>query len=116
MITKINRPDFPSGTVDKTLPANAGDTGSIPGLEDSTCHRAAEPVCRNYGAGAPEPLHHNWWAPLLQLLKPVHLEPVLHNQRSRWTRSPGPAAREERLRTTREIPLQQQRLSATTDK
>ena len=24
--------DFPGGTVDKNLPANAGDTGSTPGL------------------------------------------------------------------------------------
>ena len=24
--------DFPAGTVDKNLPANAGDMGSIPGL------------------------------------------------------------------------------------
>ena len=24
-------PDFPRGTVDKSLPANTGDTGSIPG-------------------------------------------------------------------------------------
>ena len=27
--------DFPGGEVDKNLPANAGDTGSIPGLERS---------------------------------------------------------------------------------
>ena len=26
------RKDFPSGAVDKNLPANAGDTGSSPGL------------------------------------------------------------------------------------
>ena len=29
----------------KNPPANAGDTGSIPGPEDSTCHRATKPVC-----------------------------------------------------------------------
>ena len=28
--------DFPGGTVVKNLPANAGDTGSIPGL--GKCH------------------------------------------------------------------------------
>ena len=28
-----NGQDFPGGTVDKNLPANAGDTGCIPGLE-----------------------------------------------------------------------------------
>ena len=31
--------------MDKNLPANAGDTGSIPGPEDSTCRRATKPVC-----------------------------------------------------------------------
>ena len=40
--------DFPGGAVDKTPPANAGDTGSIPGLGRShtlrgnlACARAA---------------------------------------------------------------------------
>ena len=45
--------DFPGGTVDKNPPANAGDTGSIPGL--GRFH--------NYGS-------------------PHALEPVLHNRRS----------------------------------
>ena len=45
--------DFPGGTVDKNLLANPGDMGSIPNL-----------------AHGP------------QLLKPVCLEPVLHNKRS----------------------------------
>ena len=29
--TESHIPDFPSGTVDRNLPANTGDTGSIPG-------------------------------------------------------------------------------------
>ena len=29
---KISLKDFPGGTVDKNLPASAGDMGSIPGL------------------------------------------------------------------------------------
>ena len=29
--------DFPSGAADSNSPANAGDTGSIPGQEDSSC-------------------------------------------------------------------------------
>ena len=29
---KIKNQDFPGGAVDKNLPANAGDPGSIPGL------------------------------------------------------------------------------------
>ena len=38
--------------------------------ERPTCRRAAEPV------------HHNYWARVPQLLKPVHLEPVLRNNGS----------------------------------
>ena len=38
--------------------------------EDSTCCRATKLVC------------HNYWACVLQLLKPDHLEPVLHKKRS----------------------------------
>ena len=32
MIKKEKDQDFPGGTVDKNPPANAGNTGSIPGL------------------------------------------------------------------------------------
>ena len=38
--------------------------------EDSTCHRITKPV------------HHNYWASVLQPLKPAYLGPVLHNKRS----------------------------------
>ena len=38
--------------------------------ENPTYHRATKSV------------HHNYWALVLQLLKPTHLEPVLHNKRS----------------------------------
>lgn len=38
--------------------------------EDSTCKRA------------PKPVHHNYWARLLQLLKPTHLESVLCDRRA----------------------------------
>ena len=47
-------------------PAHAGDTDSIPAPTSS---------------GATNPRHHNSRARVLQLLKPRHLEPVLHNQR-----------------------------------
>ena len=40
--------DFPGGAMVKNLPANAGDTGSIPGREDPTCHGATKPVRHNY--------------------------------------------------------------------
>ena len=56
--------DFPDSTVDKNPPANAGDTGSIPGL-------------RRY---------HTPWvtkAYELQLLKPLCLDPVLHKRSHR---------------------------------
>ena len=39
--------NFSGGTVAKTLPANAGDTGSIPVWEDPICRKATKPVCHN---------------------------------------------------------------------
>ena len=50
--------------------------------EDPTCRRATKPIHHNYWACALEPVSHNCWARVPQLLKPVHLEPVLHNKRS----------------------------------
>ena len=35
---------FSGGSVNKNLPAHAGDMGLIPGPEDSTCHGATKPV------------------------------------------------------------------------
>ena len=49
-------------------------------LEDPTCRRATKPVRHNYWACALEPTSHNYWAHVPQLLKPVHLEPVLRKQ------------------------------------
>ena len=49
--------------------------------EDPTCRGANKPMCRNYWACALEPASHNYWAHMPQLLKPVHLEPVLHNEK-----------------------------------
>ena len=48
--------------------------------EDPTCCGATKPVCHNYWACALEPASHNYWARVPQLLKPVSLEPVLHNK------------------------------------
>ena len=50
--------------------------------EDPTCRGATKPVRHNYWACALEPAIHNNWAHVPQLLKPAHLEPVLHNKRS----------------------------------
>ena len=47
-IINIYQMDFPGGAVDKNLPANAGDTGSMPGQEDPTGRRATKPVSHNY--------------------------------------------------------------------
>ena len=43
--------------------------------EDPTCHGATKPV-------------HNYWACVPQLLKLVHLEPVLRNKRSHLNEKP----------------------------
>ena len=50
--------------------------------EEPTCRGATRPMCHNYWACALEPASHNCWAQVPQLLKPVRLEPVLHNKRS----------------------------------
>ena len=38
---------FPGGSVVKNLPANAGDTGSIPDPEDPKCCGTAKLICHN---------------------------------------------------------------------
>ena len=47
--------------------------------EDPTCHGATKAMHHNYLACALEPVSHKYWAHTQQLLKPVRLEPVLHN-------------------------------------
>ena len=47
-IKKFVHSGFPGGAVVENLPANAGDTGSSPGLVRSTCCGATKPVCHNY--------------------------------------------------------------------
>ena len=39
---------FPGSAMDKNWPANAGDTGSIFGQEDSSCPGATKPMSHNY--------------------------------------------------------------------
>ena len=55
------------------MPPNAGDTGSIPGTEDSTFHRAARPMCHNYGSP------HTLRACALQQEKYSHEKPAHSN-------------------------------------
>ena len=45
--------------------------------EDPTCRRATQPV------------HPSYWARARQLLKPEHLEPMLHNKRSHRNEKPA---------------------------
>ena len=63
----------------------------VPALvrEDPTCRGATKPVRHNYRACALEPASHNYWAHVPRLLKPVCLEPVLHNKRSHRNEKPA---------------------------
>ena len=45
---RIEDRGFPGGAVVENLPANAGDTGSSPGLGRSPCRGATRPVSHNY--------------------------------------------------------------------
>ena len=72
---------FPGGAVVENLPANAGDTGSNPGPGRSHMPRS------NY-ACVPQLLSLYCRAREPQLLKPMPLEPVLHNKRSHRNEKP----------------------------
>ena len=85
------RRDFLGGEVVENLPANAGDTGSIPG-PDPTCREAAKPMHHNNWACALEPTSHNYWAHVTQLLKPTSLEPVA-TRKATTIRSPCTASK-----------------------
>ena len=79
---KIKLWDFPGSAVVKNLPANAGNTGSSPGLGRSHMPRnnkACEPQLLSLCPRAREP----------QLLKPVRLESVLRNKRSHCNEKPA---------------------------
>ena len=90
--------DFPGGAVVKNLSANAGDTGSIPGLGRSHMLRSNE-------AHAPQLLSLRSRAHEPQLLKPSCLEPVLHNNRSHHYEKPvHHNEKQPLLATTRESP------------
>ena len=57
--------------------------------EDPTCRRATKPTRHNYRACALEPASHNCWVRVLQLLKPMHIEPLLRNKRSHRNEKPA---------------------------
>ena len=73
---------FPGGAVVKNPPANAGDMGSSPGPRRSHMPWSNE-------ARAPQLLSLRSTAREPQLLKPVRLEPVLHNKRSHRSEKPA---------------------------
>ena len=62
----------------------------VPALvqEDPTRHGATKPVLHNYWACTLEPTSHNYWAHVPQLLKLVHLEPMLCKKRSHHNEKP----------------------------
>ena len=78
MPEKWQRWGFPGGPAVKNLPCSAGDTGVILVQEDPTC------------VGATKPTQHSPSVYMLQLLKPVCLEPVFCNKRSRCSERPAP--------------------------
>ena len=60
--------DFPGGTVDRSLPASAGDIGSIPWrfhMPQSSQAQVIATVPTLYGlqAATTEPTCHNYWSP-----------------------------------------------------
>ena len=57
--------------------------------EDPTCRGATKPVSHNYWACALKPASHNYWACVPQPLKPVRLDPMLHNKRSHRNEKPA---------------------------
>ena len=73
--------DFPGGTVVKGPPANAGDTGSSPGLGRSR-------VPWSSWAHASQLLILHSGAHGSQLPRPTYLEPILCNKRGRCTERP----------------------------
>ena len=78
--------------MDKNLPANAGDTGSIPGQEDSTCCRATKSMYHNFWACPLAPGNCNYrslhaWACVLQREKSP--QGGAHEPHPRNWKSPG---------------------------
>ena len=85
--SKKDKESFPGGAVVENLPANAGNTGSSPGLGRSHKPRT------------------EWLGPWATTTEPAHLEPVLRNKRGRD--GERPVHRDEEwppLAATRESP------------
>ena len=80
--------------------------------EDPTCCGATKPVRHSYWACALEPASHNYWGHMPQLLKPVCLEPVLHNKRNHHNEKPTHAATRESLHAATKTQRSQNRKSS----
>ena len=62
--------DFPGGAVDKNLLANAGDMGSIPSPGRFLMPWSNKACVPQLLSPHPRATHYNYWAHVLQLLKP----------------------------------------------
>ena len=101
-VIKTSTSGFPSGSVVRNLPANAGDMSSILDLGKPTCQRATKsmhhnswacalgPASHNYWSphSAYKPISHNYWAHVSQLLSLHTSEPVFCNRRSHHCERP----------------------------
>ena len=83
---KTERRDFPGGTVDRNLPASAGDTGTIPDLGRFHMPRGNQ-------ARAPQLLRPRSRACELQLLKPLSRELCSATEETTVMRSPCTATK-----------------------
>ena len=68
---KGTREDFLGGRMDKNSLANAGDTGSTAGPGRFHMLWGNWAACHNFRVCTLEPMSHNYWAHVLQLLKPI---------------------------------------------
>ena len=84
---RIHLPDFPGGAVVRNPPANAGDTGLIPGLGRSYMPRSNEARAHNYWVCTLEPMSHNYWACMPQLLSPDAWSPCSATREATTMRS-----------------------------
>ena len=88
---------FPGDTVDRNPPANAGDTGLIPGPGRFLVLAHMPRATKARVLPLPKPVHSRvqepqLLSPVLQLLKPMRLEPGLHSEQ------PARRSKDEALR------------------
>ena len=74
MQIKTSMRGFPAGSAVKNPPANAGETGSVPDLEELTCWGATEPMHHNYCTCVLQAGSHNCWAHVPQVQSLTCLE------------------------------------------